>query len=615
MSPKQIDIRVHTMDADIDFCVLSNSTGKHLFDQVTKTIGLREYWWFGLQYIDSKNSVAWLRPTKKILNEDIKRGLDKCPLVVNLRAKFYPEDIAEEIIQDITLNLFFLQVKEQILSEDIYCPPETCVLLASYAIQATRGDIDQSRAISVLEKENLLPERVTSQHNLAPKQWAEKISAWWREHHGMAREDAMREYLKIAQDLEMYGVNYFPIMNKKKTELYLGVDALGLNIYDKNDKLVPKIGFPWSEISNIAYNDKKFVIRPADKKSKDFVFYVQRLRINKRILALCIGNHTMYMERRRPESVEVQQMKAQAQEEREARKHERERVLQEMELREQAERERNEMIEKVRAMEEEALRARQEIVERERLQKELEVKKREAEDAAKEIESVKRESERLQRSLFEQVKMEQAEKDRIVKEIARLQRLLEEKNADAIHHNYNNKPISYATPSTANGAAALTTTTTTMRSSYSSRRSKMTTLNPPQIRNGSASNSGHYVHFVNHPHHHHRQQQQASHIVDEASAEDEMNSEPMTHELEVNINAARPEETRRTAMDCAADRVHEQLESLKRELRGVRDPSKVTANDVVYEENIVARGADKYKTLKKIREGTVKRRIDEFEAM
>ena len=52
----------------------------------------------------------------------------------------------------------------------------------------------------------------------------------------MLREDAMMEYLKIAQDLEMYGVNYFEIKNKKGTELWLGVDALGLNIYEKDDR-------------------------------------------------------------------------------------------------------------------------------------------------------------------------------------------------------------------------------------------------------------------------------------------------------------------------------------------------------------------------------------------
>ena len=77
----------------------------------------------------------------------------------------------------------------------------------------------------------------------------------------------MLEYLKIAQDLEMYGVNYFSIKNKKGTELWLGVDALGLNVYEKEDQLTPKIGFPWSEIRNISFNDKKFVIKPIDKKA------------------------------------------------------------------------------------------------------------------------------------------------------------------------------------------------------------------------------------------------------------------------------------------------------------------------------------------------------------
>ena len=77
----------------------------------------------------------------------------------------------------------------------------------------------------------------------------------------------MLEYLKIAQDLEMYGVNFFSIKNKKGTELWLGVDSLGLNVYERDDQLTPKIGFPWSEIRNISFNDKKFVIKPIDKKA------------------------------------------------------------------------------------------------------------------------------------------------------------------------------------------------------------------------------------------------------------------------------------------------------------------------------------------------------------
>lgn len=73
----------------------------------------------------------------------------------------------------------------------------------------------------------------------------------------LLREEAEIEYLKVAQDLEMYGINYFVINNKKGTQLWLGVDAFGLNIYEQDDQLSPKISFPWGEIRNVEYHGKK----------------------------------------------------------------------------------------------------------------------------------------------------------------------------------------------------------------------------------------------------------------------------------------------------------------------------------------------------------------------
>ena len=71
-----------------------------------------------------------------------------------------PEDVAEELIQDITQKLFFLQVKEAILGEDVYCPPESAVLLASYAVQAKFGEYNKSAHRSgYLSSERLLPKR------------------------------------------------------------------------------------------------------------------------------------------------------------------------------------------------------------------------------------------------------------------------------------------------------------------------------------------------------------------------------------------------------------------------------------------------------------------------
>lgn len=139
------------------------------------------------------------------------------------------------------------------------------------------------------------------------------------------------------------------LQNKKETDLWLGVTALGLNIYEKENKLAPKTTFTWSEIRHISFDDKKFVIKPVDKSSPNFVFFSQKVRMNKlvkkqsdvgklvmgllaldnndcnnekaarllfvKILDLCIGNHDLFMRRRKPDSMEVQQMKAQAKEE------------------------------------------------------------------------------------------------------------------------------------------------------------------------------------------------------------------------------------------------------------------------------------------------------------
>ena len=62
---------------------------------------------------------------------------------------------------------------------------------------------------------------------------------------------------------------------------------------------------------NISFNDRKFVIKPIDTKAPNFVFFAPRLRINKRILTLCMGNHELYMRRRKPDTIEVSHFKLQ----------------------------------------------------------------------------------------------------------------------------------------------------------------------------------------------------------------------------------------------------------------------------------------------------------------
>lgn len=45
--------------------------------------------------------------------------------------------------------------------------------------------------------------------------------------------------------------------NMERTDFWFGVDDLGLHIHEEDDKLTPKISFPWSEVGSISFNNKE----------------------------------------------------------------------------------------------------------------------------------------------------------------------------------------------------------------------------------------------------------------------------------------------------------------------------------------------------------------------
>ena len=96
-----------------------------------------------------------------------------------------------------------------------------------------------------------------------------------------------------------------------------------------------------------------------DKASPNFTFYSKKLRMNKLILDLCIGNHDLFMRRRKPDPMEVQQMKVQAKEEKLRRQIERSKLAREKQLREEAERDKLALEKRIAQYQEEARVARE----------------------------------------------------------------------------------------------------------------------------------------------------------------------------------------------------------------------------------------------------------------
>ena len=83
------------MDAELEFSLNWKATGQELFDLVCRTIGLRETWYFGLQFQDSKGYVAWLKLDKRVQDQDIAGSIEdnsKVRLYV-FRSRFYPSTL------------------------------------------------------------------------------------------------------------------------------------------------------------------------------------------------------------------------------------------------------------------------------------------------------------------------------------------------------------------------------------------------------------------------------------------------------------------------------------------------------------------------------------------
>ena len=124
--------------------------------------------------------LEWLKPAKKVLSHDIKKDN---PLEFRFVVKFFPIDVREEIFQDATLKLIYRQVKNDIVSHEIYCPPVTFMQLASFACQAEYGDYFKANHVPEFLRVEL-PSHAVALFDVVGFVWEEYMTDWWMKHDG-----------------------------------------------------------------------------------------------------------------------------------------------------------------------------------------------------------------------------------------------------------------------------------------------------------------------------------------------------------------------------------------------------------------------------------------------
>lgn len=206
-------------------------------------------------------------------------------LQCELRIRFYPRDIADDVIEAAARHRFYLQVKHEILAGEICVPPAAALQLAAIALQEQHGNYKEN----LVAGDRLLPQRVINQHQMPEDERRQSIASGWQQLKDMRPEDAQLAYVKMAQGLPMFGANYFKIRVSAATgvELRLGVDELGVSIYRRDDnKLVPIIDWLRTEIREIFFECGQFSVANCNRCEPDVVFGAADERDAKRIRAL-----------------------------------------------------------------------------------------------------------------------------------------------------------------------------------------------------------------------------------------------------------------------------------------------------------------------------------------
>ncbi|XP_063704229.1 LOW QUALITY PROTEIN: uncharacterized protein LOC134833731 [Culicoides brevitarsis] len=260
-------------------CNPITTTAQQVFEAVIKFEQLQENFFLGLCALVGGDFVflpmdlkiykvapqIWINLHKKsVLSENI-----TFPLF--LRVKFYFPTLRGINSID-SRHLLYLQLRKNVLEQQILCTEDDLITLGGLALQAEIGDFkDFMRKIEYFTISNYIPENTHSK----PQELAKYLRSAHYCKKGIVPDEAEHSYIRYMQELKEYGMHLYSAVwitdEGLNIDVYVAISLKGITLFERNVKNVLTrkhnefqnsknefqrhvyTQFEWLEIENICY--------------------------------------------------------------------------------------------------------------------------------------------------------------------------------------------------------------------------------------------------------------------------------------------------------------------------------------------------------------------------
>ncbi|XP_065884494.1 tyrosine-protein phosphatase non-receptor type 21-like [Dysidea avara] len=284
-------IRINLLDGtSTEFNLQPIVTGNDCLEKVAQTLDmdLQEVRFFGLQYQSKYDCPRWVDR-----NTGLKKQLEKYALggarnaELSFRVQFYVTSVSK-LQDEMTLYLYFLQLKHLVLGGMLPCVGDVAVKIASYALQAELGDYENDEQVqSYIDEYQILPPSISSSGTI--KNLIDRTVKLYQRHSGMSASASELMYIRIVQQLPDYGHESYDALDGVGAPLKIGACFIGIFVKHSNGQ--PTIFFKWPDVYSMKAKDKNFGIETA---TETVMFRMRDRPSAKYLLRMMIEQHCFY---------------------------------------------------------------------------------------------------------------------------------------------------------------------------------------------------------------------------------------------------------------------------------------------------------------------------------